>query len=82
MEILSPFIPPQMSAIEKDKPITMASVARWGKRKVTLDGSGSLANAAFVKFEREFDVHATFQSITQQILEDQRQLLLIRPVQI
>jgi hypothetical protein len=60
MDILSPFPPPQITGLEQDCPKTMASVVRWQKRKITLDGSSSLANAAFLKFEREFDAAATF----------------------
>jgi len=81
MDILSPFAPPQITGIEKEIPRTMASVVRWDKRRVTLDGSASLANAAFLKFEREFDGPATFPEIADQILADQKQLFTILGVE-
>jgi hypothetical protein len=81
MEILSPFMPPQITTIEKDNPITMAAVVRWHKRKITLDGSASVANAAFIKFEREADATATFQDIAQRILEDEKELFAILGVE-
>jgi hypothetical protein len=76
MDILSPFIPPKITALEKESPRTMASVVKWGNRKITLDGSGALANAAFLSFEREFDTKATFADVAGQILEDERQLFV------
>lgn len=81
MDILSPFAPPQITGIERESPKTMASVVRWDKRKVTIDGSGSLANAAFLKFEREFNAAATFPEIADQILADQKQLFTILGVE-
>lgn len=77
MDILSPFAPAQITGLEKENPTTMASVIRWNKRKITLDGSGSLANAVFLKFEREFGGTATFPEIAQQILEDEKELFAI-----
>jgi hypothetical protein len=81
MDILGPFMPPQITAIEEDSPRTMASIVRWNKRVVTLDGSGSLANAAFLKFEREFEAGATFTDIAGQILEDEKQLFAVLNVE-
>ena len=81
MDILTPFIPSQIACIEQDGPATMASVVRWGKRKITLDGSSSVANAAFLRFEREFETAATFTSIAQQVLEDEKQLFSILDVE-
>jgi hypothetical protein len=77
MDILSPFAPPQITGIERESPKTMASVVRWDKRKVTIDGSGAVANAAFLKFEREFNAAASFPEIADQILADQKQLFTI-----
>lgn len=81
MDILSPFAPPKITAIEKESPRTMASVVKWDKRKITLDGSGALVNAAFLSFEREFDMDATFADIARQLSEDERQLFDILGVE-
>jgi hypothetical protein len=81
MDILSPFAPPQIMAIEEQTPRTMASVLKWEKRRITLDGSGSLANAAFLKFEREFPAVTTFPEIAKQIFEDEQQLFSILGVE-
>ena len=81
MDILGPFMPPQITAIEKDSPHTMASIVKWNNRVVTLDGSGSLANAAFLKFEREFEAGATFIDVASQILQDEKQLFAILSVE-
>jgi hypothetical protein len=81
MDILGPFMSPQITAIEEDSPRTMASIVRWNKRAITFDGSGALANAAFLKFEREFEADATFIDIARQILEDEKQLFAILNVE-
>ena len=63
--------------MESESPATMASVVRWSKRKITLDGSASLANAVFLKFEREFGATATSHEIAEQISADEKQLFAI-----
>jgi hypothetical protein len=60
MEILGPFLAPQLVALEREPVKTMAAVAKWGKRRVTLDGSAALVNALFLKFEREFEGTASY----------------------
>jgi hypothetical protein len=81
MDILSPFTPSQIAHLENESPKTMASVVRWDNRKITLDGSASLANAAFLKFEREFGTAATLPEIAEQILADEKQLFAILGVE-
>ncbi len=81
MDIMGPFMPPQITALEKDSPRTMASIVKWNNRAVTLDGSGSVANASFLKFEREFEAAATFIDIVGQISEDEKQLFTMLSVE-
>jgi hypothetical protein len=52
----------------------MAAVAKWGKRRVTLDGSAALVNALFLKFEREFEGTASYQEMAQQLRKDEEEL--------
>ena len=77
IKLLQPFIPQQLSALESTPPRTMAVVAKWDHRTVTLDGSGSLANGIFLKFEREFPGTFTNVQILEQSLRDEEQLLAI-----
>lgn len=54
--------------------MTIAAVAKWGHRKVTIDGSGLLANAVFLRFEREFPSAATYDEIAGQLRKDEEDL--------
>jgi hypothetical protein len=81
MEILAPFVPPQLASIEREPVKTMAVVVKWGKRKITLDGSGVLANAVFLKFEREFEGTDTLEAIARQLRLDEEQLFRILGVE-
>jgi len=77
IKLMQPFMPEQLAALESSPLRTMAVVAKWDHRTVTLDGSGSLANAIFLKFEREFPGTFTNVQIAEQLLKDEEQLLAI-----
>jgi hypothetical protein len=81
MEILAPFVPPQLVSIEREPVKTMAVVVKWGKRKITIDGSGALANAVFLKFEREFEGTDTLEAMARQLRLDEEQLFQILGVE-
>jgi hypothetical protein len=81
LEVLSPFMPPRLGTLENAPLRTMAIVAKWDKRRVTLDGSGSIANGLFVKFEREFESSTTSQEMAAQLLKDEEDLLAMLGVQ-
>jgi hypothetical protein len=74
IELLSPFLSPNLASVEQEPVRTMAVIVKWDKRKLTLDGSGVLANGVFLKFEREFDNTAAFEDIAQQLKIDEDQL--------
>jgi hypothetical protein len=74
---LQPFMPEQLAALETGPLRTMAVVAKWDQRTVTLDGSFSLANGLFLKFEREFPGTSTDGQIAEQLLKDEEQLLAL-----
>jgi len=81
MEILAPFVPPQLASMETEPVKTMAAVVKWGKRKITLDGSGAIANAVFLKFEREFESTDALEDIARQLRLDEEQLFRILGVE-
>jgi len=81
MEILNPFVPPQLASLEKEPVRTMAAVAKWGKRKVTIDGSGALANGVFLRFEREFESTITYREMAHQLRKDEEELFRVLGVQ-
>ncbi len=81
LEVLSPFMPSQLGALDHTPLRTMAIVAKWDKRRVTLDGSGSIANGLFVKFEREFESSTTSGDMAAQLLRDEEELFAVLGVQ-
>lgn len=82
MQILSPFIPPQLGTLEDGPPATMAAVVRWPKRKVTLDASATISNALFLQFEREFDATADFLEILRYLSQDEDELFKILGIEV
>jgi hypothetical protein len=74
LKVLSPFMDRRLEALESQSMTTMALVARWGKRKITLDGSATIANALFVKLEREFEPSVSFEEIALQLRTDEHDL--------
>lgn len=70
MKILGRFVPAQFAVLDGDVR-TMASIIKWDKRKVIIDGSGQLANGLFLRFEREFDGTTTYQQIAEQLRADE-----------
>jgi len=79
--LLSPFVAPQLAALDSESLVTMATVAKWAHRKITIDGSGLIANAVFLRFEREFTSTATYDEIARQIRKDQEELFGILGVE-
>ena len=79
--LLTPFIAPQLAALDLEPVMTMAAVAKWGHRKVTIDGSGVLANAVFLRFERDFPSAATYDEIAGQLRKDEEDLFRILGVE-
>jgi hypothetical protein len=59
----------------------MATVAKWEHRKVTIDGSGVVANAVFLRFEREFPSAANYREIAAQLRKDEEELFTILGVE-
>ena len=80
-DILGPFVPQRLASLESDPVRTMAAVAKWSTRKVTVDGSGVLANALFLKLERDFESKLTFASIADQLRRDEHELFTILGVE-
>jgi hypothetical protein len=80
-ELLKPFIPQLLGALESANIQTGAVVAKWDKRKVTLDGSAVVANGIYLKFDREFESFSTYQEIAHQLKKDEEELFGILGVE-
>jgi len=81
LRVLSPLIPPQIAALEKQQPKTMAVIVKWENRKLTLDGSASVANGIFLRFEREFDGSVSYRDMAYQLRADEEQVFAMLGVQ-
>ncbi|HXP86252.1 MAG TPA: hypothetical protein VN841_16115 [Bryobacteraceae bacterium] len=77
VDILRPFLVHELAMLDQGPLQTMAVVAKWGKRRLTLDGSGLLANALFVKLEREFETSISYEAMAQQLHADEEELFRI-----
>jgi hypothetical protein len=81
IELLKPFVPSRLGDIHSSSPTTVASVVVWKDRRVTLDGSGSIANGIFLKLERDFKGGHSFAQMAEQLHEDEKELLGILGVE-
>lgn len=79
--LLTPFIAPQLATLDSEPVMTMATVAKWAHRKVTIDGSAIIANAVFLRFEREFPSAATYDEIAGQLRRDEEDLFRVLGVE-
>jgi len=80
VDILKPFAPPQLVRLEPPPVKAVATVVKWDKRRITLDGSGQLANAVFVRLEREFEGSASYSEIAEQLRADETELFALLDV--
>lgn len=72
IEILAPFISGKIRELHAEDPIrTAAAIVRWEKKKLILDGSGSLANGVFVRFDREFGCDTTIEEMAKELRGDE-----------
>ena len=81
ISLLAPFIPSQLAGLDSQPVSTMAAVVKWAHRKVTIDGSGALTNAIFLRFERQFPSTATYEEIAQELRNDEEHLFGILGVE-
>jgi hypothetical protein len=81
VDLLKPFAHPAFAKLQ-DSPITaFATVLRWDGRRITVDGSAQLANAVFLKFEREFPGGIELPDMAKQIYADEQTLFSILGVE-
>ncbi|MDE3197485.1 MAG: hypothetical protein KGN84_14135 [Acidobacteriota bacterium] len=81
VDLLGPFVPSQLAALDHRPIGTMASVVKWESRKVTLDGSGLIANAIFLRLDRDFDASVSVEDVARQLRKDEEELFKILSVE-
>jgi hypothetical protein len=74
LDLLKPFLSPILQELEGEG-------VKWDRRRVVLDGSGALANALFLKFEREFDGSSNLREIAIQMKTDEDTLFKILDIE-
>jgi len=79
--LLLPFIAPQLVSLDSKQMTTAATVVKWADCKVTIDGSASIANALFLRVERQFPSAATYEEIATRVKEDQSNLFRVLGVE-
>lgn len=70
-EILRPLIPSSLANLESEPAKTMAVVVKWDDRRVTIDGSGHVANGLFLRLEREFKGNTAYEEIAEKLKADE-----------
>jgi hypothetical protein len=77
IEILNPFLSPDIKALRSGEIKTGASIVKWDKGKITLDGSGIIANAIYLRLEHEFDVETSFEEMAGVIRKEEDALFVL-----
>jgi hypothetical protein len=80
-EILIPFLSTRLLGLDSSPVRTGATIVRWGRRGITLDGSGSIANGVFLRLDRDFDANVGYEEIAQQLFTDERAALKMLDVE-
>jgi hypothetical protein len=81
IDILKPFAPSLLVGLDSSPVRAVAAVVKWEKRRITVDGSGQLANGLFVRLEREIEGSATYEQIAVQLKSDEDELFALLNVQ-
>lgn len=81
IDILRPFITPSLSTLESEPLVTLAAIGVWSNRRVTVDSSASIANGVFLRLERDFPVATSYEEVSQQIWNDQKNLFEVLGVE-
>jgi hypothetical protein len=74
VELLKPFAPGPFLKLDNSPITAVAAVLRWEGRRITIDGSGQLANGIFVRLERDFPGKFSFYDVAKQLRVDEEQV--------
>jgi hypothetical protein len=66
---------PELLKLDPSAADAMATILRWPKHRLTLDGSAALANGIFLQMEREFDANVSFDEMKKALFDDEAVLL-------
>lgn len=77
IELLKPFASQALIKIDPSPITAFATVLRWEGRRITIDGSAQIANAIYVRFERDFPGYLPIETISGEIRTDEESLYSI-----
>ena len=60
---------------------SMAIVANWPTRRITLDGSAQLANGVYIQMERDFPAEMHMDEAKEHIFKDEADMLKLLEVE-
>jgi hypothetical protein len=74
IELLKPFAAIPFTQTNTEPITAVAAIVRWKDRRLTIDGSGSLANGIFVRLERDFPGSLSFYDIARELRSDEERV--------
>jgi len=80
-DILMPFLPAPLIGLHPAPFRTGATIIRWERAGITLDGSGLIANGVFVRLDRDFDGDVSYEHIAEQLHADEDAILALLGVE-
>jgi len=81
VDLLKPFLPDGLKGFRTGEITSGAAVVKWKDGRVTLDGSAIVANAMYLKYEREFDSSVSFETIATELRAGEDELFRILDVE-
>ena len=75
IDLLLPFASSRLVELEGAPLKAFATVLKWDKRRITLDGSAQLANGIFLRLERDFAGETPLPEIAAQLRVDEEEVL-------
>jgi hypothetical protein len=80
-DILKPFLDSRLKALDQEPVKSMAIVANWPTRRITLDGSAQLANGVYIQMERDFPAEMHMNEAKEHIFKDEVDMLKMLEVE-
>jgi hypothetical protein len=71
IELLKPFLSSEMQRLSQSEVTSGASVVKWNARRITIDGSIVVANALYLKLDRDFEPTVSFEEMAIQLKSDE-----------
>jgi hypothetical protein len=68
-------------SIADTQPHTGASIVKWANGRLVRDGSGALANAIYVRYEKTFNEAACYEEIAKAIREAEEKIFRLLDVE-